>query len=353
MHPLLADPKRLLAYVALLLALAAAIAALLSLASGTGWVQALALVTPLCLLLGFQALADYFLARHWRAARRRRAQVLLVYFAKSGFTAFLVLLLALAWNRALLHWGGPGWALELDRPEAALIFAASFMLALFSILAHELLLAVEQTHLAEQRATQSLLQAREAELQMLRAQINPHFLFNSLNSISALTSIDPAAAREMTVLLAQFFRQTLALSERRKIALAQEVAVLECYLAIEKIRFGDKLETRFELEAAAASAMVPPLCLQPLIENAVKHGVRHLVTGGRIEVRAEARAPFLFVAVSNPMAERAVPGEGTGLGLRNVRERLATLFGDRARITWGAKEGSYRVEMVLPLEQEQ
>lgn len=350
MHPLFADPKRLLVYVLLLVALSGAIAAMLVLAGSAGWVQAMALVTPLTLLLGFQALSDYLLARHWRATQRKRAQLLVVYLAKSGLTALLVLLLALAWNRALMAWGGAEWAFELGRQEAALIGAASFVLALFSILAHELLLAVEQAHQAEQRATQSLLQAREAELQMLRAQINPHFLFNSLNSISALTSIDPAAAREMTVLLAQFFRQTLALSERRKISLAEEVAMLECYLAIEKIRFGDKLETHFELDAAACTALVPPLCLQPLIENAVKHGVRNLVARGSIRVRATTRAPHLFIAMSNHFVQGAAPSAGTGLGLRNVRERLVTLFGDRARITWGPREGLFQVEMVLPLE---
>jgi len=350
MHPLFADPRRLVAYVVLLLALGTAITALAALGTGVAWAPALALLLPLTLLLGFQALSDYSLAKYWRARKSKRGQIVLAYLAKSALTAFLMLLFSLAWNRALEALAGPEWALALGRQEAALILAASFVMTIFSVLAHELLFAVEQAHLAEQSATESLLQAREAELAMLRAQINPHFLFNSLNSISALTSIDPAAAREMTILLAQFFRQTLALSERGQITLQEEAAVLQCYLAIEKIRFGEKLEADFRIDAQAAEARVPPLFLQPLIENAVKHGVRHLAGGGRIELCAVAREPHLLVSVANPVAENAQASSGNGMGLRNVRERLATLFGDRARLTWGARDGRFVVEMVLPLE---
>jgi sensor histidine kinase YesM len=352
MHPILSDPRKLLSYVALLLAAGAGFGTLLVWAESATWMQALAFAPPVVVCFGFLLLSDYALARAWDRGKRARPVLLLYHAGNLAFKGLAAYGLALLWSEALGILGGPELVFSITRRQGALFVASGSALALLSMLAHQLLLTVEQVHLAEHRATESLLHAREAELQMLRAQINPHFLFNSLNSISALTSIDPAAARDMTVLLAQFFRQTLALSERKKIPLAEEIALLESYLAIEKIRFGDKLGVALELSAEARQALLPPLILQPLIENAVKHGVRNCPAGGRIILRALVRAGHLFVAVENPLLLALEPVAGSGLGLKNSRQRLASLYAEQARITWEAQAGRFLVELVLPLELE-
>jgi len=194
--------------------------------------------------------------------------------------------------------------------------------------------------------------ARDAELQMLRTQINPHFLFNSLNSISALTAFDPAAARDMTVDLAQFFRRTLALAERERITLGEEVVLCEHFLAIEKRRFGAKLNAELRISPAAAECLLPPMTLQPLLENAIKHGIRQVEGGGTIAVDALVRDGWMHVAVTNPVARDDVPASGHGVGLKNIRERLAVLYGARARIAWQRSETQFAIEINLPAETE-
>jgi LytS/YehU family sensor histidine kinase len=205
---------------------------------------------------------------------------------------------------------------------------------------------------AARREAESRVLARDAELQMLRTQINPHFLFNSLNSISALTGFDPAAAREMTVDLAQFFRRTLALAERERITLGEEVVLCEHFLAIEKRRFGAKLGVEMRIGAEAADCLLPPMTLQPLLENAIKHGIRQVDGGGTIAVDAVVRDGWLHVAVVNPVADEVVPASGHGVGLKNIRERLAVLYGTRARISWQRSEDRFSIEITLPVDKE-
>ena len=142
---------------------------------------------------------------------------------------------------------------------------------------HYLALAVEASRSAERRALEARVLAREAELKALRAQVDPHFLFNSLNAVAALAGGDPAAARRMALMLADFLRQSLRLVERATIPLDEELALVRAYLAIEQVRFGERLAVAERLDPAAGVVPVPPLLLQPLVENAVKHGIAGLV----------------------------------------------------------------------------
>jgi LytS/YehU family sensor histidine kinase len=223
---------------------------------------------------------------------------------------------------------------------------------LISLLIHDVLMALDKLRFAQTREAESRVQARDAELQVLRTQIDPHFLFNSLNSISALTSVDAAAARSMTLELAEFFRKTLALSARERIPLSEEIALCGHFLAIEKVRFGAGLSTDIQLSESAQAALIPPMLLQPCVENAVKHGVRHLEGGGTISLRASTRERWLHVCIENPLDPDAPVGVGTGTGLRNIERRLATLYGDRARVSWKRSADRFSVDIVLPLDAE-
>jgi LytS/YehU family sensor histidine kinase len=195
--------------------------------------------------------------------------------------------------------------------------------------------------------------AQDAELRMLRTQVDPHFLFNSLNSISALTSIDPGAARAMTLRLADFFRHSLGLHADRKLGLDKELALVRDFLAIEQVRFGDRLRFEAEVTPEAQACLVPPMLLQPLVENAVKHGIGQMLEPGLVRLRAARTGSLLRISVENDIDPDGVPARGTGVGLENVRKRLAAAYGIEASAHWGVEANRFRVELVLPADTDQ
>jgi two-component system, LytTR family, sensor histidine kinase AlgZ len=153
----------------------------------------------------------------------------------------------------------------------------------------------------------------------------------------------------MCVLLGDFLRGTLALGAQDRIPLAEEVALVERFLAIERVRFGGRLAAEFDVRPDAAPCLVPPLLLQPLVENAVRHGIAGLVDGGTIRVTAERRADRLLLAVGNPCDPDRRAGGGVGVGLANVRDRMQTAYGHAARVDARERDGMFRVEVSLPI----
>ena len=352
MHPLLADARKLLWYELGWIAAACAFAALLRLDEQATWTGALGFALPLFVVWSFDALSAYYVCRSQPYSQRRWPVTLSLFFGAA-------LLSALVWLGAGEAWNYLGGEIVLGLPFVkmtpagwVIFFAAGFALYLLSLLAHDVLVAFETVQEAARREAESRVLARDAELQMLRTQINPHFLFNSLNSISALTGFDPAAAREMTVDLAQFFRRTLALAERERIPLGEEVALSEHFLAIEKRRFGAKLRADLRVSPEAALCQLPPMTLQPLLENAIKHGIRQVDGGGTIEVDALVRDGWLHISVVNPVCNDGPPASGHGVGLKNIRERLAVLYGARARIAWQRTDTQFSIEINLPADKE-
>jgi LytS/YehU family sensor histidine kinase len=203
----------------------------------------------------------------------------------------------------------------------------------------------------ETRELQVRLMAQDAELRMLRTQVDPHFLFNSLNSISALTSIDPAGARAMTLRLADFFRHTLGLHADRRVALDKELALVRHFLAIEQVRFGERLRFEAEVTPEALACLVPPMLLQPLVENAVKHGIGQMIEPGLVRLCAARTGSLLRIGVENDVDPDGTCVKGTGVGLENVRKRLAAAYGHEASVHWGREANRFRVELSLPAAQ--
>lgn len=313
-----------------------------------GW--ALLWALPLSGVLAFAALSFYYLCRsrpfgpaRWaRAAASRASAVAVLALAALG--------LAAAWNAAGRLLGQPEGFVMLGTSGGLLVLLASGGLFALAVLAHDVLIAVQAAQAAATREAEARVLARDMELQLLRLQVDPHFLFNSLNAISALTHLDPAAARATAIDLAQFFRQTLALSGRDRIPLADELALVEHYLAIERQRLGDKLKAAIDVPAEALAALLPPLTLQPLAENALKHGLRPRADGGVLQLQALVRDGWLHLAVRNPVPPEPSREPGLGHGLRHLRERLAVQYGQRARVHWGATPEGFAVEITLPLE---
>src|SRR6202035_5338299 len=179
------------------------------------------------------------------------------------------------------------------------------------------LIAIEASRAAEAQVLETTVLARDAELKALKAQVNPHFLFNSLNSISALTSVDPARAREMCILLAEFLRMTLGLGEKASIPLSEELSLLHRYLAIERVRFGARLRMEEEVQEASKSIQLPPLLLQPLVENAITHGIANLPDGGHVRLSGQSQNGRVLLAIENTFDPESTPMRKGGLGLKN------------------------------------
>jgi LytS/YehU family sensor histidine kinase len=226
---------------------------------------------------------------------------------------------------------------------AALVFAVMSAM-------HYAVTAADERQAAMARALQAEIGAREAELRALRAQVDPHFLFNCLHSISALVGTDPTAARHMCIELAEFFRESLRAGAQPRIALAAEAALVRRYLAIEQLRFGSRLNVTVSVASDAARALVPPLLLQPLAENAVRHGIATRLDGGDVTIAATRHGDRIEIGVENPFdADGRRPG--TGIGLVNVRARLETSYAGRAALTVTDSGSRFRVGLSLPLEE--
>ena len=255
---------------------------------------------------------------------------------------------------------GRGWAHALDRLDvfpglttrlpaiAPLLLGLGVALFLLTAAVHYLLIALGASQEAERRALEFEIASREAELRALRAQIHPHFLFNSLNSINALIASQPEEARRLCVRMADFLRRSLTVGSRETIPLAEELDLAEQLLSIERVRFGQRLSHTVVADEAARACAVPPLLLQPLVENAVTHGIAQTIEGGEIRIEAERRGPELRITIENPCDADAPGRKGTGIGLQNVRRRLLALHGDDADVRVLPGDTSFRVELRLP-----
>lgn len=209
------------------------------------------------------------------------------------------------------------------------------------------------SNLAEKNARESKLESllKETELKMLRSQINPHFLFNSLNSISSLTVTDPEKARSMVIKLADFMRYALSRKDEQQVTLQSELENLRLYLDIEKVRFGDRLFIEENIDPGSLSVMLPVMLLQPLYENAIKHGVYE--SSDRVTVRTSVAFidGFVELNISNDFDPKASPAKGTGTGLLNVSRRLELIYGKRANIRIEKSDNKFTVRLFIPTEQ--
>lgn len=324
----------------------AALAWLLVAATGVPLAAGLLFVLPLALLYGVAAgFSSYFLCRVHPLGRTAAWRLL----ASFAFAAFCMSALwtacASGWND-LLAGSGVAWTRSLG----ATIFGLGLILYGLCSVANYLVLAIGHARDLETRELQAMVAARDAELRLLRTQVDPHFLFNSLNSVSALTTIDPRAAREMTLQLAEFFRRTLGLEARGRITLGDELEMIRHYLAIEQVRFGERLAWHEDVEDAALNCLLPPLILQPLVENAIKHGVARRLEGGSVRLTARRAGSLLRIRVENERGDEQPAGASSGHGLANVRERLLHAYAHEASVYSIEEDGMFRVELVLPVE---
>ena len=211
----------------------------------------------------------------------------------------------------------------------------------------------------QQRRLKATAMAHEAQLKMLHYQLNPHFLFNTLNAISTLIlDKDTALANTMVTRLSRFLRYSLDKDPMLKVTVAEEVEALKLYLDIEKVRFDDRLQLRFDIDPDARSALMPSLLLQPLVENSIKHAVSQAINGGSIAIAASVSGQKLSLSVADdgPGLDLHPGGKrsGSGVGLVNCRERLREIYGDEQSFVLGTNEPhGLTITIVIPLERQE
>jgi hypothetical protein len=339
-----------LLYLLAWLMLGLATSALLA-AGGAGWGASLLFAVPLTIVYAnATAFSAYYVCRAYPIGQKRPAVIVGGIGATASCAAILWCAIGSAWASLVRALAPSGMAIELDAARLATMFALGVILYGLAAAVNYLLVEAERVRQLETRELETRLMAQDAELRMLRTQVDPHFLFNSLNSISALTSIDPGAARAMTLRLAAFFRHSLGLHADRKVALSRELELVQDFLAIEQVRFGERLRFEAEVEPDAAACLVPPMLLQPLVENAVKHGIGQMIEPGLVVLRAVRAGSLLRIVVENDVDPDGACVKGTGTGLENVRRRLATAYGIEASVHWAREAKRFRVELALPAE---
>ncbi|MFN2391712.1 MAG: sensor histidine kinase, partial [Pyrinomonadaceae bacterium] len=190
----------------------------------------------------------------------------------------------------------------------------------------------------------------QAQLDALKMQIHPHFLFNTLNSISVLIREDAIAANRMLVRLSELLRAALKSGNSPEISLKDELEFLRGYLEIEQTRFQDRLQVDFDIDKETLAAKVPNLILQPLVENAIKHGIAPLATAGKITIETRRQNGFVELSVSDNGAGLSDPAkESNGIGLKNTRERLEKLYGEKQQFEIASKTGGgFEVKIKIP-----
>ena len=339
MHPLLSSRTNLLLYLTAWVPLGAMLGLVLSMPAGLDWRETTAITVPLSLMLAVVCLSPWYSCRFlplgstpvWKLLTNH----LLAAVVLSGGVLWAGRTLAASFADLF-----PGLAQKF-RPALPVLAGMSILFYLLAIALHYALLAMQSSRKAE-------ILARDAELKALKAQINPHFLFNSLHSISALTAVDAGRARDMCIRLSDFLRSSLRLGERVTIPFSEELALARNYLDVEQVRFGQRLRVAQDIDTGCGDCEVPPLLVQPLVENAIKHGIATLVDGGEISMSARRSAEYLRFVIENPFDPESPSTRRNGIGLANVRNRLEARYGNAARLEIQVEKDRYRVTLSLP-----
>jgi LytS/YehU family sensor histidine kinase len=340
----------MLLYLVSWIPIAAFLAVIVTRDGGMPMTEAAVIVLPMCFLYAFICQASWYVCQPLPLRETGMARLfgthatasLVASAAWVGFGLILAFLVGIIFDLA--------GTVDRYLTQLPTLFLSGVLLFLLAVAFNYLLITFEASQRAEQKALELQVLGREAELKALRAQIDPHFLFNCLNSINALIMADPAGARRMCVLLAEFLRGCLRLGSAERISLEEEMQLAEHYLSIEKVRLGSRLIVETDVDATCKKCRVPPLILQPLIENAITHGVAPMLEGGTVRIEARRQADAIRIVIENPFEAKTGTRNGIGLGIKNVRMRLANLFNGDARLNVNENIGQFRIELQLPCD---
>lgn len=348
MYPILAHKRALPLYLACWMPNAILMATLFVYSGRLDWISAFALALPMTLIYAFICLSAWYLCRFFPLQEINLFRLLAVHLVAAFFSASIWILIG---NVLVTLLGSLPLMSPLPdsyRYLIPILIIVGILLFLLGVAISYLMIFFEKSREYEKRSLELQILAQQAEMKALKAQIDPHFLFNSLNSISALISIDPAGSRKMCLLLSDFLRKSLSLGAKRFITFEQELELISGYISIEQIRLGSRLRIDMKVAEETKLCIVPPLLLQPLVENALNHGIRHLLEGGEIRITAEKREGRMRIAVENPMDPEKPSSKSEGIGLDNIRRRLQTIFAHEGQLDCIESENNYRAIITIP-----
>lgn len=279
------------------------------------------------------------------------------FYIPKGWNNWLLLIIPLLMSlmTVWVHWFIQSWFFDADPDYTqflidhrylrwAVLGLAEVLVTLIAIVVSKL----EQQEASQQREAMMNELSKEAELTQLRQQLQPHFLFNSLNSINALVVSQPQKAREMVIQLSEFLRGTIRKDPQKWVSVSGELAYLRLYLDIEKVRFGHRLNIKIEVEEGAESLQLPQLLIQPLLENAIKYGLYGVTEEVSIDLSISKNQNYLMISISNPYDPEVAPDKGTGFGLSSVDRRLFLLFGRKDLLETSHVDSNFNVKLKIP-----
>jgi two-component system sensor histidine kinase AlgZ len=350
MHPILKNRDALILYLVAWGALGLLMGASLAVPGKTTWGTALLFSLPMTLLYGFICLSAWYVCRSFPLQSTPTARLIMSVFLAAAFSSALWVIVGLGWHTVISDFipsgNNPSWYSD----SVPWIAGTGVVLFLLATAVNYLIDAFEASRTAERNTLELRVLARDAELKALRAQLDPHFLFNSLNAISALIKTKPDDAREMTVRLADFLRLSMKYGALEFVTLAKELDIGRKFLEIEKVRFGGRLNDEITVHPLAEHCLIPPLVLQPLIENAINHGIARILEGGTICMGAKCEGSSLVVTIENPVDRQSSSEKQPGIGIDNVRQRLLRLYGSDARLDIIQNSSRFRATLHLPLK---
>jgi len=300
-----------------------------------------------CIGFTISILVHYIGPRLQRLSSVKRAGSLLVIFLFGGIfgTEAALVILNLAFGIKFDH-SSHILAIQLN-----LIFAVVFgsvAVLYFSLRerAKRLGAALKEKELNEERLTRL---KTKAELEALQTKVNPHFLFNTLNSIASLISENPKVAEETVEKLSELFRHSLKHTEKETVKLQEELNLIRTYLEIEKVRLGDRLRYEVRCEERVREVEIPAMLIQPLVENSIKHGISPVIDGGTIMVEARQKDEMCVISVRDSGKGFQSPGDAGGFGLRSIQDRLRLIYGEKASLEI-VQNGDSEILINLPLK---
>jgi hypothetical protein len=345
-HPVLENRTRLIIWGIVWLVIAAGQAISFYFAYGKFLNVSIADTLLSLILYSGLALSLWYPFSYFSSGEKRIYTLILNIVAIGAITILIWMML----SRLLLLQVLSGQNNYLDYWDATLSYRIGSGIFIYGMTILSYFLFASMTNLSEKKSREAKLESlvRETELKMLRSQINPHFLFNSLNSISSLTVTNPEKAREMVVKLSDFMRYALSRKDEQPVSLHGELENLRLYLDIEKVRFGERLVTEEQIDPSCLEVKIPGMLLQPLYENAVKHGVYESTERVRICTNASIKNGFLEIIICNDFDPEGSSAKGTGTGLQNVSRRLELTYGNKASISTRKESNVFTVTLYIP-----
>jgi sensor histidine kinase YesM len=347
-NPILKDLTSFYLYIICWLVLAIINSLLLYFATNIGLTNAIAdSLVFTGILCGF-GLSWWYPSRYISIEQSPLTKVLISHFISAVISATFWILLGYAVMIGILGFG--------DKYESFLFSSLPWRfiigLIFYALLASFYYMITYYTGFQERIIKESELKnlVTVAELRSLKFQINPHFIFNSLNSMSALTEINPKKAKEMILKLADFLRYILATNEREKNKLSEELKNIRLYLEIEKIRFEDKFEFMEQINEGCERAEIPNMILQPLFENVIKHAVYETLDKVQLTLKCDYENGFLKIHLQNNYDESTSPKKGAGVGLKNIEERLKLIYHQDNLMEVKKEKGIFSITLFIPYE---